>query len=145
MSDSHELSSDKFLSAVSAEETLPPKRRRYTIAFKLRMIEQADACTLPGALAMLLRREGIYFSTLQDFRKQKARGDLGANPAATNKAASRAARVGSVVPDAQALKDLAASERENRRLRRELEKARALLDLQKKVSELMGLSLEPQD
>ncbi len=138
MSDSHELIDDKFLPVVSAEETLPPKRRRYTIAFKLRMIEQADACTLPGALAMLLRREGIYFSTLQDFRKQKARGDLGANPAATKKATS-------AVPDVAALKDLAASERENRRLRRELEKARALLDLQKKVSELMGLSLEPQE
>lgn len=138
MSDSHEVSSDKFLSAISAEETLPPKRRRYTIAFKLRMIEQADACTLPGALAMLLRREGIYFSTLQDFRKQKARGDLGANPAATHKAKP-------AVPDVQVLKDLAASERENRRLRRELEKARALLEIQKKVSELMGLSLEPQD
>jgi transposase len=138
VSDSHDVCDDKFLPVASTEETLPPKRRRYTIAFKLRMIEQADACTLPGALAMLLRREGIYFSTLQDFRKQMARGDLGANPAATRK--SKAA-----VPDAQALRDLAASERENRRLRRELEKARALLDLQKKVSELMGLSLEGQD
>jgi transposase-like protein len=138
VSDSHEVSDGKFLPVVSAEETLPPKRRRYTIAFKLRMIEQADACTLPGALAMLLRREGIYFSTLQDFRKQKARGDLGANPAATKKTKS-------AVPDVQALKDLAASEREVRKLRRELERARALLDLQKKVSELMGLSLEPQE
>jgi transposase-like protein len=138
VSHSIEASDDKFLPGVSPEETLPPKRRRYTLAFKLRIIEQADACTLPGALAMLLRREGIYFSTLQDFRKQKARGDLGAHPGAT-----RAAR--SIVPDTQTLKDLAASERDNRRLRRELEKARALLDLQKKVSELMGLSLEPQE
>ena len=138
MSDSQEVSDDKFLPAVSAEETLPPKRRRYTIAFKLRLIEQADACTLAGALAMLLRREGIYFSTLQDFRKQKARGDLGSNPTVTQKSKSAA-------PDAQALKDLAASERENRRLRRELEKAKALLDLQKKVSELMGLSLDTQE
>lgn len=138
MSNSHDVSGDKFLPVASAEETLPPKRRRYTIAFKMRMIEQADACTLPGALAMLLRREGIYFSTLQDFRKQKARGDLGANPAATKKTQSAA-------PDAQALKDLAVSEREVRKLRRELEKARALLDLQKKVSELMGLSLDLQE
>ena len=73
MSDSYEVSVDKFVPVFSPEETLPPKRRRYTIAFKLRMIEQADASTMPGALAMLLRREGIYFSTLQDFRKQKAR------------------------------------------------------------------------
>jgi hypothetical protein len=43
------------------------------------------------------------------------------------------------------LKDLAASERENRRLRRELEKARLMLDLQKKVSELLGISLDNQE
>ena len=138
MSDTQQATGPKFSPNASNVETLPPKRRRYTVAFKLRLIEEADACLIPGALASLLRREGIYFSTLQDFRKQKARGDLGdTNP--TNKAAKPPA------PDAQTHKDLAASERENRRLRRELEKARALLDLQKKVSELMGLSLDPQE
>lgn len=138
MSDSQRPTDNKFHPVTSDEETLPPKRRRYTTAYKLRLIEQADACTLPGTLASLLRREGIYFSTLQDFRKQKARGDFAGNQTA-NKAAKPPA------PDAQTLKDLAAAERENRRLRRELEKARALLDLQKKVSELMGLSLEAQE
>lgn len=138
MSDFQQPTEGKFVPVVSNEETLPPKRRRYTTPFKLRLIEEADACTIPGALASLLRREGIYFSTLQDFRKQKARGDIG-DAAPTNKAAKPPA------PDTQSLKDLAASERENRRLRRELEKARALLDLQKKVSELMGLSLDPQE
>lgn len=137
MSDSQQAADNKFLSVASDEETLPPKRRRYTTAYKLRLIEQADACTLPGALASLLRREGIYFSTLQDFRKQKARGDFAADHTTAKSAKSPA-------PDAQTQQELAVAERENRRLRRELEKARALLELQKKVSELMGLSLDPE-
>jgi transposase-like protein len=98
----------------------------------------ADACTAPGELASLLRREGIYSSTLNDFRKQKARGVLDRKSVSPKDAKATA-------PNSQALKDLAASERENRRLRRELEKARILLDLQKKVSELMGVSLDPQE
>ena len=138
MSDFQQATESKFLTVTSDEETLPPKRRRYTTAYKMRLVEQADACTIPGALASLLRREGIYFSTLQDFRKQKARGDFGS-------AKTPCKAVKASAPDTQTLKDLTAAERENRRLRRELEKAKALLDLQKKVSELMGLSLEPQE
>ncbi len=46
------------------------------IQYSLRLIEEADACTSPGEVARLLDREGIYSSTLADFRKQKARGLL---------------------------------------------------------------------
>ena len=60
----------------AALETQPPKQRRYSTSYKLRIIEIADACTAPGELASLLRKEGIYSSTLSDFRKQKDRGDL---------------------------------------------------------------------
>jgi transposase-like protein len=128
----------RFVEPGADLETLPPKQRRYTAAYKLRFIDMADACTAPGELASLLRREGIYSSTLNDFRKQKARGVLDRQSVSPKDAKSTA-------PNTQALKDLAASERENRRLRRELEKARILLDLQKKVSELMGVSLDPQE
>jgi transposase len=140
VSDSQEVIVDKLVPAASSSETVPPKRRRYSAAYKRRVIEQADGCTAPGALAMLLRREGIYSSTLQDFRRQLSRGDLDAKLTTPNKPDSSASSV-----SAEALKELAASERENRRLRRELEKARALLDLQKKVSELMGLSLSLEE
>jgi transposase len=98
----------------------------------------ADACTAPGELASLLRKEGIYSSTLTDFRKQKARGALDRKPGSGRP--SKAS-----VTDSQTLKQLASAERENRKLRRELEHAKALLDLQKKVSELMGISLEAQE
>jgi transposase-like protein len=138
LSDSQSESNVRFVETGSDQETRPPKQRRYSASYKLRLIELADACAAPGELASLLRKEGIYSSTLTDFRKQKARGDLDRKPGSGK--SSKAA-----VPDSQTLKQLAVFERENRRLRRELEKARILLDLQKKVSELMGISLEAQE
>jgi transposase-like protein len=118
----------------STEVFLSPRRKRYTPAFKLRVIEEADRCAGTGEVAALCRREGIYFSTLADFRKQKARGRLEGK-------STQAPKKENADPKVQ--QELVAAEREVRRLKRELERARALLDLQKKVSELMGLSLEP--
>jgi transposase-like protein len=128
----------RFTVSGSDIETRPPKQRRYSDAYKRRLISLADACTAPGELASLLRKEGIYASTLSDFRKQIARGDHDRKAGSGRPAKSSAA-------DSQTLKDLAAAERENRRLRRELEKARLMLDLQKKVSELLGISLDKQE
>jgi transposase len=118
----------------SAEVSVAPKSKRYSASFKLRILEEAEGCQVPGELAALLRREGIYFSTLSDFRKQKARGDLdGKRPSSTPKE----------VASPQIVAELAASEREVRRLRRELYCATALLELQKKVSDLLGVALTP--
>ena len=138
MSDFQSESNVRFIESSSDLETRPPKQRRYTASYKLRLIELADACNASGDVASLLRKEGIYSSTLTDFRKQKARGDL------DRKSGSGRVLKASVT-ETHTAKQLAASERENRRLRRELEKARMLLDLQKKVSELMGISLDPQE
>ncbi len=125
----------------SSNEVNPsPRKRRYSVAFKLRLIEEADRCiNEPGELAALLRREGIYFSTLGDFRKQKAKGLL------DSKRTKALPSTPKERTDPKVVAELAASEREVRRLKRELERARALLDLQKKVSELLGLSWEPTD
>jgi transposase-like protein len=98
----------------------------------------ADACTAPGELASLLRKEGIYSATLADFRKQKSRGDLERKPGSAKSPKP-------AVPATLSPKEQSALERENRRLRRELEKVHILLDLQKKVSDLMGISLDPQE
>jgi transposase len=138
LSDFQSESNVRFIDSSSDLETKPPKQRRYTSSYKLRLIELADACNASGELASLLRKEGIYSSTLTDFRKQKARGDL------DRKSGSGRVPKASVA-DSQTVKQLAVSEREIRRLCRELEKARMLLDLQKKVSELMGISLDPQE
>ena len=136
MSDSIDLSAAQTAEIVSTEVHVAPRSKRYSAAFKHRLIEEADRCVTPGELGALLRREGIYFSTLSDFRKQKARGDLdGKRPAPLPKE----------TPSPPLGKELAASEREVRRLRRELECATALLELQKKVSDLLGLTLAPRE
>ena len=49
-----------------------PARRRFTTADKLRILKEADACYRPGELGALLRREGLYSSSLHNFRKQRA-------------------------------------------------------------------------
>ena len=52
-------------------------RRRFTAAYKLRILKEADACPQPGELGALLRREGLYSSTLANFRKLRDAGQLG--------------------------------------------------------------------
>ena len=104
-------------------------RRRFTAAYKLRILKEADACTKPGELGALLRREGLYSSTLANFRKLRTAGKLGeTNPA-----------------QAQQRKDKeAARQRDARRLaalETENQKLRVLLELQKKVAALLDLSL----
>ncbi len=104
-------------------------RRRFTTAYKARILKEADACTQPGELGALLRREGLYSSTLANFRKLRTAGKLGeTNPA-----------------QAQQRKDKeAARQRDARRLaalETENQKLRVLLELQKKVAALLDLSL----
>ena len=54
------------------------KRRTYTAEYKLSVLEQADACTKPGEIGALLRREGLYSSLLTNWRRERARGELDA-------------------------------------------------------------------
>jgi transposase len=53
-----------------------PKRRRFTAKYKLEILEQAEACTRPGEIGELLRREGLYTSHLTAWRKQRRNGAL---------------------------------------------------------------------
>src|SRR5919205_1081908 len=52
------------------------KRRRFTAEYKLKIVREADACTKPGELGALLRREGLYSSHLVDWRRARERGEL---------------------------------------------------------------------
>jgi len=101
--------------------------RRFTTAYKLEILRQADACQRPGELGALLRREGLYSSHLVTWRRQRAAG-------LTAKKRGRKARP--VDPRVKTL------EQENRRLTRRLQKTEALLDFQKKVSELLQIPLK---
>ena len=136
MSETKDLSAPQKAEIVSTEVNISPRSKRYSVAFKLRLIEEADRCQAPGELGALLRREGIFSSTLSDFRKQKARGDFDAKSTATTPR--------EVAPP-QVVKELAAREREVRRLKRELDCATALLELQKKVSEILGIAIAPPE
>jgi transposase len=102
-------------------------RRRFSAADKLRILAEADACHQPGQLGALLRREGLYSSTLASFRKQRDEGKLGKDPrqVQTQRREKEAARQ----RDARKIAHL---EAENKKLK-------ILLDLQKKVAELLSL------
>ena len=55
-----------------------PRRRTYTAEYKRRILKEADACTTPGAIGALLRREGLYSSLLVEWRRARGRGELAA-------------------------------------------------------------------
>jgi len=122
----------------AANEVRPRiNQKRYTTTYKLRILEEADRCTAPGELAALVRREGIYSSTIADFRKQKMRGQLDGAP--------RGARKQQSPQETELQKRLAAAERENRKLKRDLQKSRILIDLQKKVADILGITLQGEE
>ena len=58
------------------ELALQAKRRSFTAKYKARILAEADACTGPGAVGELLRREGLYTSHLTYWRKQRKDGAL---------------------------------------------------------------------
>lgn len=114
-----------------------PARRKFRAEYKLRIIREADACE-PGELGALLRREGLYFSNLTCWRRQLAEGELTA--LAPKK---RGRKKEPVNPLASRNLQL---ERENERLRRRLMQAEKIIEAQKKISELLGVtSLENPD
>ena len=108
------------------------KRRRFTTQEKVRILKEADACTEPGELGALLRREGIYSSYLSRWRRARDRGEL--------QALSPKRRGPKSTADSGLTKELAKLQRENERLRGRLAQAEAIMEAQKKLSELLGLS-----
>jgi transposase len=108
------------------------KRRRFTTQEKVRILKEADACTEPGELGALLRREGIYSSYLSRWRRARDRGEL--------QALSPKRRGPKSAADRGLTKELAKLQRENERLRGRLAQAEAIMEAQKKLSELLGLS-----
>ena len=116
------------------EVTERAKRRRFTADYKLRILREADACKGDGDLGALLRREGLYSSHLSTWRRQRD------EVASTGlKARKRGPKPGAADPRVARL------EREVARLKRRLEEAKTIIDFQKKLSKLLGISLKPED
>jgi transposase len=113
-----------------------PKRRRFTAEYKRKLLKQADACR-PGELGALLRREGVYSSSLKTWRAARERGEI-AGLAPKKRGPKTSA------PDPRD-RELAANAREIARLTARVERAEAIIGLQKKVSEILGIQLPESD
>jgi transposase len=123
-------------SPASPEIVLKPKRRRISVAEKLRILKAVEAA-LPGMQGAILRREGIFSSQLSTWRRQLDRGDLDA----TNLRAREQRR-----GDAKAAtRRIAQLEGEVRKLRRRLERAELIGEIQKKAARLLGMDLESRE
>ncbi|MBL4845276.1 MAG: transposase [Planctomycetes bacterium] len=115
-----------------------PQRRRYSADYKLRILKETDACTKPGEIGAILRREGLYSSILSSWRRQREAG---------LKPQKRGRKPKLADPQEKRIKAL---ERQNRALEFEksklearLKRADLMLDLQKKCSEILGVSFPP--
>jgi len=111
-----------------------PKRRRFSAEYRLRIVREADACTQPGEIGALLRREGLYSSLLTSWRRQRDTGALaGLEPK------KRGPKSKAVDPRVKRL------EREVSRLKRKLEQAETIIDIQKKVAGMLGIPLRTSE
>jgi transposase-like protein len=129
--------SDEAGSAAAApdpEVEAKPKRRKFTAAYRLRILEEANRCQSPGEIGRLLRREGLYSSHLANWRKARCEGSLAA--LSSKKRGAKPKARNPLEPKVRQLEAKVA------RLETELEKAHTILDVQEKVAGLLGFSLE---
>ncbi|MBI9018749.1 MAG: transposase [Phycisphaerae bacterium] len=109
-----------------------PKRRRFTAAYKVRIVEEAQKCTDSGQIGALLRREGLYSSSLTSWRRQYKNGAL-KGLKEENRGRKRKA-------DPRDL-ELEQLRRENERLTKNLSQAELIIDIQKKVSAILNVPI----
>ena len=106
-------------------------RRRFTAAYKLRILKEFDVCTQPREKGALLRREGLYYSNICTWSLQLEKGVL--QGLAPKKRGRKAKEVNPLA------KSVAQLERENRRLNEKLRQAETIIEVQKKISEILGI------
>jgi|SRR5436853_3467425 len=119
--------------APDPEVTPKATRRTFSAAAKLHILQEADACTKPGDIGALLRREGLYSSHLVKWRRLRATGQL---QALAPQPRGRQASASNPIAD-----ELAQLRRENARLEARLTQAETIIDVQKKLSQLLGVTL----
>jgi transposase-like protein len=109
------------------------KRRRFSTEYRLKILREADRCKNPGEVGALLRREGLYSSLLSTWRQQREKGALEAM-----RSVRRGRKPKAVDPRVKEL------EKKNARLERRLKQAEAIIEVQKKVAEILGIPLKSQ-
>ena len=132
---SHEVSAAQTAPAdvtpmLDPEVTPKAQRRRFSAEYKLRILRETEACSEGGELGALLRREGLYSSHLTEWRRQRAAGELaGLQPRKRGRASDPLTM------------ELAQARQENERLQARLAQAELVIEVQKKLSQLLGLSV----
>lgn len=128
-----ETASNGAKTLTEVEVLAKAERRRFTAEYKLKVLREADHCKQPGEMGALLRREGLYWSNLTTWRKQRQSGEL-----AGLRGKGRGPKRREKNPLAERVREL---ERETLRLKRRAERAEKIVELQKKVSEILGIEL----
>ena len=126
-----ELQAKELEELPKTEVVAKARRRQYTAEYKLRILREVEACQGSGEIGALLRREGLYSSNLTSWRRQRESGELD----------GLSARKRGPKVDPQAA-ELARLKRENERLQERLRKAELIIEVQKKVSQLLGITIE---
>lgn len=103
------------------------QRRRFSAAYKLRILQEADACQEPGQIGALLRREGLYASHLSEWRQERKSGKLGS--------VKRGRKADEANPETVALRQ------QNAQLKAQLSQAELIISAQKKLAQLLEQSL----
>jgi transposase len=120
--------------AGNSEVVAKASRRRFTVDYKLKILDQADACQQPGELGALLRREGLYSSSLALWRHQRQQGILtGLTPRTRGRKPNQQSQL---VADNEQLK------RQNQKLSKRLQQAEIIIEFQKKLAEALGIPLK---
>lgn len=124
------------LAPVTADPEVNTKgiRRRFSAAYKRRILQEADKCN-SGELGALLRREGLYHSNLTTWRRQRESGEFsGLQPKKRGKKPN---------PDRPLIQENERLRRENMRLEKRLRQAETIIDVQKKLCDVLGLTVPP--
>jgi transposase-like protein len=109
------------------------QRRIYTAEYKLRILQETDACS-EGQIGAILRREGLYSSHLTTWRRQRQAGQLAA--LTDNKRGRKPTLENPLSAEVERLR------RENERLSQRLQQAELIIDIQKKASAILNITLE---
>jgi len=112
-------------------------RRRFTAAYKLRILQEIDNCTESGGIGMILRREGLYSSNLANWRRARDRGLLsamspqkrGRKPKEKNPLTAEVAKL----------------QKEKQKLEHKLKRAELIIEAQKKISQILGIQQNLND
>jgi transposase-like protein len=112
-------------------------RRHFTAEYKINILQQAEACRGEEGIGALLRREGLYSSHLTTWRRQREIGMLSA--LSPKRRGRKASARNPLQPEVDRLR------KETDRLQKRLNQAELIIEVQKKISQMLGIPLETSE